>query len=331
MDKLSDEVGAVIIGRNEGERLKTCINSISKQVEAIMYVDSGSTDGSVEYAESIGIDVLRLSAKKPFSAARSRNEGFQLLTQKYNNLKYVQFIDGDCECSDGWISVAYTYLRNHGSTAIVSGRRKEKFPQESIYNMLCDIEWDTPIGEAEACGGDFMIRRDAFDQVGGLNETVISGEEPEMCYRLRKYNWSINRLDHPMTLHDAAIIHFSQWWKRCLRSGHGSAQGFILHLRDGKGYCFRVSVRIWFWAFILPVCILLLTLLVDTSFIWLTSIYFLHFAIIIFRAQKKLKKLKQSVVYGTLTIIGKWPEFFGQLLFYMRKISGQALTIIEYD
>ena len=52
--------------------------------------------------------------------------------------------------------------------------------------MLCDIEWNTPTGEAKACGGDFMIRKKAFKQVGGFNDTVIAGEEPELCYRLKK-------------------------------------------------------------------------------------------------------------------------------------------------
>lgn len=331
MKNVSDDTGAVIIGRNEGVRLKKCIQSIAEQIDTIVYVDSGSSDGSAEYVESLGVDVLRLNMTIPFSAARARNEGYRLLNQKYNNLKFVQFIDGDCECSEGWLFAAHSYLQNNETIAIVSGRRNEKYPKESIYNLLCDVEWDTPIGVAEACGGDFMVRKGAFNDVGGFNSTIISGEEPEMCYRLRGENWSIYRLDYPMTTHDAAITRFSQWWKRCIRSGHGSAQGFLLHLQDGKGYCFRESVRIWFWAFIYPVLILSLTLFINTSYILLASVYLIQFIRILFRSYKRLKKLNLSFAYSFFIIIGKWPEFIGQLLFYKKKILGQELTIIEYN
>ena len=77
-------------------------------------------------------------------------------------------------------------------------------PEASVYNRLCDFEWDTPVGDAEACGGDFLARAAAFGSVGGFDERMIAGEEPELCYRLRRGGWRIHRADHAMTLHDAA-------------------------------------------------------------------------------------------------------------------------------
>ena len=48
-------IGVVVIGRNEGERLKRCLNSIQSQHSGpVVYVDSGSTDGSADYARSVG-------------------------------------------------------------------------------------------------------------------------------------------------------------------------------------------------------------------------------------------------------------------------------------
>ncbi len=331
MKNLIDDIGIVVIGRNEGERLKRCLQSVISQVDIIVYVDSGSSDGSVEYAESIGVDVVRLDMRIPFSAGRARNEGFLLLNEKYNKLKYIQFIDGDCEFCEGWLSFAYTYLLTNESCAVVSGRRKERFPEDSIYNVLCDIEWNTPIGEAKACGGDFMIRNEAFQQVNGFNPSVIAGEEPEMCYRLRKKNWSIFRLDHPMTLHDAAITRFSQRWKRCLRTGHAYAQGFSLHAHDGQRYCFKASVRIWFWAFIFPAFILIIALSVNIAFLLLTTVYLIQLVKIALHMYKRLGNAKHSLIYSFFTIIGKWPEFMGQLLFFKRKLFGEKYSIIEYN
>ena len=330
MENFTDDVGVVVIGRNEGERLRQCIQSVINQVDKIVYVDSGSLDGSVEYVESIGVDGLRLDMKVPFSAARARNIGFEFLYKKHNRLKYIQFIDGDCQCCEGWLSSAYSYLQNNEHIAIVAGRRKERFPHKSIYNTLCDIEWDTPVGEASACGGDFMIRKTALKQVDGFNPVVVAGEEPELCYRLRKMNWSIFRLDHPMTLHDAAITKFPQWWKRCIRAGHAYAQGFLLHLRDGKGYCFKESLRIWLWAFVFPVCVLILAVSINISFLLLITAYLVQFARIAFRTYKRYRKVKISIAYSFFIIIGKWPELIGQVLFLKRKLSRQGCAIIEY-
>ncbi|MFC1876747.1 glycosyltransferase [Thermodesulfobacteriota bacterium] len=333
MKKLIDDIGVIVIGRNEGERLKRCLQRVISQIDKIVYVDSGSSDGSVEYAESIGVDIIRLDMKIPFCAGRARNEGFQLLNKKYHKLKYFQFIDGDCEVFEGWLSFAYNYLEKYKSCAVVAGRRKEKYPEKSIYNKLCDIEWNTPIGEAKACGGDFMIRKEAFLQVEGFNPVVLVSEEPELCYRLRNRNWSIYRLDHLMTFHDAAIMRFSQWWKRNLRMGHGGAQIVSLGLSayGGKSYFLRGIASMWFWAIIFPVSVLMFALIINISFLLLFTAYLVQLVRIATHVYKRIEDVKLSVICSFFSIIGKWPQLQGQLLFLKRKLFGQAYTIVEYS
>lgn len=331
MSENNGNIGVVVIGRNEGERLKQCIESILSKTDKIVYVDSGSSDGSVEWVKSRDVPVLQLDMSIPFSAARARNSGCKLLQNDNTQLEFIQFIDGDCQCCNGWLSRAATYLRDNKSVAVVAGRRMERYPEESIYNMLCDMEWDTPIGEAEACGGDFMVRKEAFNGVGGFNETVVAGEEPELCYRLRKKNWSIFRLDSPMTTHDAAISQFSQWWNRCLRAGHAYAQGFLLHLSDGNRYCFKESARIWFWALIFPVTILVLAVTVNAAFLLLVSAYLAQFIRIAMRTYRRFGGLKRSLIYSFFIVIGKWPELIGQLRFWGRTLLRRKYTIIEYN
>ncbi len=313
--------------------MKRCLQSVLSQIDRIVYVDSGSSDGSVEYVESIGVDVVRLDMRIPFSAGRARNEGFQLLNKKNNKLKYIQFIDGDCEICEGWLSFAYTYLESNESCAVVSGRRKERFPEDSIYNTLCDIEWNTPIGEAKACGGDFMIRKDAFQQVDGFNPEVLASEEPEMCYRLRKKSWSIYRLHHPMTLHDAAMLRFSQWWKRYVRMGHscGHMVSLSLSAYDGKSYFVKLYTSVWFWALIFPFFVLIMALSVNINILLLTIAYLVQFIRISLHMYKQIGDAKIAIIYSFFNIIGKWPQLQGQLLFLKRRLFGQAYTIVEYS
>ena len=230
--------GAVAIGRNEGLRLRRCIGSLSS-ADAIVYVNSGSTDDSVLWARSVGVEVVELSPAMPFTAARARNAGFKRLLELRPSLSFIQFIDGDCELNAGWPTIATSHLSANSSVGAVFGRRRERSPERSIYNWICDREWEGPAGNAQACGGDAMMRAAAFEAAGGFNPTLIAGEEPELCFRMRALGWKIWRLDYEMTLHDASITQFKQWWKRMMRSGYAVAEGAYLHGASTEHY------RVW--------------------------------------------------------------------------------------
>lgn len=223
MSNLDRSLGLVAIGKDEGERLKACLRSAPGGVP-IVYVDSGSQDGSVAFAISIGARVVELDKEQPFTAARARNEGFRELFSLFPQLEFVQFVDGDCELEAGWLIAGERFLSAQGEYAVACGRRRERFPNASFYNRMCDEEWDTPIGDAPACGGDALYRVSAFAAAGGFDPLLIAGEEPELCARLRKNGWRIRRLDDPMTIHDANITRTSQWWMRSVRCGFGYAQ-----------------------------------------------------------------------------------------------------------
>ncbi len=155
---LTSKVGIVAIGRNEGARLEQCLKSVIGRAALVVYVDSGSTDSSVRVAQSLGSEVGELDMNFPFSAARARNAGFKRLHDLNPGLAYVQFVDGDCVIVDGWIEKAAAFLDAHRDVAVVCGRRRELYPGRSTYNWLCDLEWDTPVGEARAGGGDALMR-----------------------------------------------------------------------------------------------------------------------------------------------------------------------------
>ncbi|MFH7320760.1 glycosyltransferase family 2 protein [Desulfurivibrio sp. D14AmB] len=325
------ETAIVVIGRNEGARLRNCLVAARKQCRNIIYVDSGSTDDSVEYARSTGVDVLQLDPARPFSAARGRNEGFAWLTGKYPELELIQFIDGDCELCPGWIDFAAVQLTQNPAWVLVAGRTIERYPEKSLYNQLCDLEWQVPTGEAQSCGGIFMIRRQAFEAAGGFNPQVTSGEEPELCYRLRQQGWKIHRLDFPMVLHDAEMTRFSQWWKRTVRSGHSYAQGYAMHGAGNERYCLRDSLRIWVWALLLPVMMLALAIITGSPW-WL--LLALAYPLQIFRTMtsinQRLNNRRLALLYAAFNMAGKWPQLLGQLTFILKKIGQKPITIIEY-
>ncbi|MGB3642229.1 MAG: glycosyltransferase family A protein [Rivularia sp. (in: cyanobacteria)] len=324
-------VGLVVIGRNEGNRLEQCLLSALARVKTVVYVDSASTDGSAELARSLGVNVVELDLSIPFTAARARNAGFEYLLQIEPSIEFVQFVDGDCLVAQGWFEKATEVLDAKPKVVVVCGRRREEFPANSIYNRLCDIEWDTPVGEAKACGGDAMMRVSALKEVKGFNPTLIAGEEPELCVRLRQAGGKIMRVDAEMTLHDAQIMHFQQWWKRSIRNGHAYAEGAFMHGRSPEKHWVKESRRIWVWGLLLP--------LLAIASAWVTKgisivLLFLVYSLLFSRVYKyaKTKEIPSSdaLLYGLFCVLDKFPGLIGQIQFHLSRLLKRKRTIVEY-
>ena len=322
-------VGVVAIGRNEGERLQRCLESIRGLAQPIIYVDSGSTDDSVQLARLLASAVIELDLSVPFTAARARNQGFRKLIELQPNLEYVFFVDGDCEVVAGWLHKAVAFLTEHRDIAVVWGLRRERHPEKSIYNLLCDIEWgDYPLGETQSCGGDALIRVAPLRQINGYRPELICGEEPEMCVRLRQAGWRIWHMNEPMTVHDAAMYRFGQWWKRMLRGGYGFAQASALHGAPPERAGVLESRRAWLWGFV-PSGI-------DRG--WCASpwargglVLLLAYPFQVIRLSVHGKRSAwQNRCRALALVLGKFPEVLGQMKYLIDRFRRVQSGLIEY-
>ncbi|KIN61606.1 Glycosyl transferase, family 2 [Sulfitobacter noctilucae] len=310
-------IAAVVIGRNEGARLVACLEALQCQVGEIIYVDSGSTDGSVVAAKQAGAMVVPLDLSQGFTAARARNAGMKALSE---GVEFVQFLDGDCVLRAGWIETAAAFLRDTPKAAVACGRRRERFPDASVYNHLIDAEWDTPVGQAKACGGDALMRLSAVQAVGGYRDTLIAGEEPELCVRLRLGGWQVWRLDAEMTWHDADITRFGQWWQRAVRAGHAFAEGAALHGRPPERHWVGETRRALIWGAALP-----LVILVGALFASPWALLILVYPLQLFRLARR-----GGLHWAAFTMLGKLPEALGVLRYYAKRLTGRKSAIIEY-
>lgn len=328
---LLNDTAAVIIGRNEGARLRVCLLSVIEQVPYVVYVDSGSHDGSVELAASLGVEAIQLDPVRPFSAARARNEGALHLRDKIPGLQFIQFIDGDCELAVGWISAARKTLLDRPDVAIAAGRLREQSPGASVYNRLCEIEWNTPTGETSSCGGIAMVRADAFFGCNGFTETMIAGEEPELCFRLRGAGWKILRIDTEMAIHDARMYRFSQWWRRCVRSGHGYAEGRrLLGNLNAERFWVREVRSIRFWGAVLPLAGLSSSY-VSPWAVWGGLSLYALLMIRIFRSMVRRRfSWADSALYAGFIVLAKFPQAWGALKYHARRVRQGSCRPIEY-
>lgn len=334
-DTTTSRVGVVVIGRNEGERLTRCLRSLIGCGRPVVYIDSGSTDGSVDAARQLGVLVHELDPSRPFSAARGRNEGLAALESHHADLRYVQFVDGDCEIDAGWIDTARCALDEHEDWAIVCGRLREIGRDASVYNRLCDIEWQTETGEVGECGGIFMARIKAFDKVGGLDENVPAGEEPELCLRLRRDGWKVVRLADDMGRHDAQMTRFGQWWRRLRRVGFGYALAMHLHGNEPERAGVREVRSTVVWAAVMP----LVALSLIAASVWSAwfaaglAVVFAGYVALGWRVYRWRMSIAEhrgdALVYAAYCVLAKWPQLQGVLDFKRQRRRGDVFRVAD--
>lgn len=326
-------IAAIVIGRNEGARLERSLATLQGQVAPLIYVDSGSSDASVAVARAAGAVVVELSPDTPFTAARARAEGMealQAMAKAGSAPEYVQFIDGDCELVSGWLAAGLNAFSADPKLGLVTGWRTEMHPNASIYNALCDYEWHRPAGEIQTCGGDMLVRAQAYREAGGFRGDVIAAEDDEFCLRLGKAGWGLRRLPLNMTRHDAAMTRFSEWWQRAVRSGHGFAQVGHLH----PEFFVPERRRVWLYAGFLPVLAIMGAALHPFFSLVVLAIYGLSFV----RTAQGLKPglsraglgRRAAFHHAFYLTLSKFPNFIGLLTYHLRRLRGADMRIIEY-
>ncbi len=320
----------VAIGRNEGERLSRCLDSVLRRGVPIVYVDSGSADGSAGRARRRGVPVVELDGSLPFTAGRARNAGFEKVLALHPELELVQFVDGDCELVPDWLEHGERELRAHPRVAAVCGRVRELHRDASIYNRLCDLEWDAPAGETRACGGNTLMRARAFREAGGFEAGLIAGEEPELCLRLRRRGWSILRSDRDMVRHDADMTRFGQWWRRALRAGWAYAEGAARHGASPERHFVRESCSILFWGVLLPATALLLAWRTGGLFLLLLAGYPVLVARVYSKAVRRGVSVADARLLAVFTVLAKFPQAIGQAQFIALRPFDRRRRVVDW-
>ena len=320
------KIGVVVIGRNEGTRLVNCLMSLKDEVDLVVYVDSGSTDASLENATRLGAEIVLLDNSVPFTAARARNAGFERIMNRVDPPALVQFLDGDCRLEPGYLSKAAAELAGQDTLGVVTGWRAEIYPDASVYNQMCDHEWHGPVGEISACGGDMMVRTAAIEQVGGFNPHVIAAEDDEFCTRLRKAGWKLHRLPLAMTHHDANMMRFGQWWSRAVRTGHGFEQVNDIH----PEYFRRERKRMWFYGGALPALALIGLLFFWPLLVVVLAVFTLSYVRTVRGLVSSGMPNLRAAHHGFYLFLSKFPNIVGAVTYHRRKRKGADMVIIEY-
>lgn len=326
------KLSVVVIGRNEGARLQRCLESVRAmrrdwEVELI-YVDSGSSDGSVALAESLGAKTIALTPLRP-TAALGRNAGWRAATGEA-----VLFLDGDTVVDRDFAAVAMREF-DDATAACVWGHRREMFPRETSYNRVLDLDWIYPPGPAAFCGGDALFRRSALVEVDGFDESLIAGEEPEMCRRMIAAGHRILHVDLAMTQHDLAMNSFHQYWARAMRAGHayaevsrrfaGSADSFwSAEARRNRIQVLALSVMVVAGV---VACVVLRSGWPAAAVLAALDVLVLRTA---WKARWKSTNAWTLLLYGVHSHLQQLPICVGQMRYAWNNRRGRRMGIVEY-
>ena len=319
-------VGVIVIGRNEGESLQRSLASLPDDDQiASLYVDSGSTDGSVQLARSMGVAVHEMDPVRPFSPARARGEGVDILLGLHPDMEFIQFVDGDCEVDENWVATAIEYFENNPQVGVICGHLSEKAPERSVYNWLSSLQWKRPVGDIASSGGIFMIRSDVYRSVGGFNRLLITREEKDLCDRVHRSGYRIIRIAAAMAIHDSGLLSFRQWWQRAVWGGYGDA----LQISSRAGKLSREHIhrirRYLTWPVLVPL-ITVVGLIASIWSAWMILLtlaclvaYGLLFVRIMFRRLLTGDPLSSALTYAFFMVLRKFASGYGFLLYYFHE------------
>jgi len=167
------------------EFLDRSLQSIAAAVRAhpdaeLILVDHQSTDGSWEFLNSRFSGVAVLLRVSGGSVASVRNRGVARASGEY-----LSFIDSDCVVSEQYLSTAVRVLADTGAVATGS---MVALPERPHWIEDAWVSSLTGPGDGSVRflnSGNFFVRADAFLAVGGFDERLLSGEDSELCQRLR--------------------------------------------------------------------------------------------------------------------------------------------------
>ena len=202
-ERNTDLVAVVIVNWNSGDLLRACIQSLLVTAPSVdlVVVDNASTDASLELAGGFlnNVDVVRNSVNRGFAAAV--NQGF---AESSNN--YVLVLNPDVRVMPGAVEALIEFLDTNDKVGAVGGYTNEKylprpFPAATTFmkeNLGFSSERilsrpGTRVAVDQPAAAALMIRRDAYDSVGGFDERFYPAwyEDVDVCQRLKAVGWEI--------------------------------------------------------------------------------------------------------------------------------------------
>jgi GT2 family glycosyltransferase len=203
-------IGVVIITYQRRDEALGAVERLIRLPERppIVLVDNGSTDGTADAVRERfpQVDVLALDWN---AGAVGRNLGIRRLATPY-----VAFCDDDTWWEPGSLTAAADALDACPGLAIVNARimvepggREDPIVAELRDSPVPGPDWLPGPALGSFLAGASVVRRDAFEAVGGFSPRLwLGGEEELLATDLLTAGWEICYLEHLVVHHAASPV-----------------------------------------------------------------------------------------------------------------------------
>ena len=238
-------ISVVVIGKNEGTRLSACLESIRSALTVlsheILYVDSRSTDDSIQRAKAFGARCFLLDGPQT-TAGLGRFAG-----AREARGEYLLFLDGDMELCPGFCEKALMEMSSSGCAGVTGIREDLYWQGGELMGRSPNYFGCTQARECPEFGGALMITAEALSACGGWSTDTIACEEAELHARLQGAGLRITELPIPMIRHhDAVRDNRSLLGAFCSRRRLGEGQALRCAMAQKKGLCYLRHERVKF-------------------------------------------------------------------------------------
>lgn len=214
---------------NDQANIARCVRSITAlrgfqhDADEVIILDNGSTDDTHKILRQCGfsfevIEHLHVSAL--------RNRGAQIAK---NDL--LAFVDSDVELFPEWLEISVAALDD--SMVVAAGC----FPEVPMDATWVQRAWDIqqrgrqpsiPFSIAWLPSMNLVVRREAFQLIGGFNETLETAEDVDLCYRLANQG---NIMCYPTmkAIHWGEAKDLATFWRKEVWRGIGNVRGIYSH------------------------------------------------------------------------------------------------------
>jgi N-acetylglucosaminyl-diphospho-decaprenol L-rhamnosyltransferase len=222
-----DEVGAVVVNYESGPALLRCVEGLRGQVAGdLVVVDNGSSDRSTDLLDRVhGVEVVRPGSNLGYGAGANRGVAASAAP-------LMLICNPDLEVGEGAVTALADALAAEPGWALVGPLIRtaagDRYPSARRFPSLVDAAGhallglfapdnrftrsyqQSELGDAATgptmvdwvSGACFLVRRSAFEQVGGFDESYFMyAEDVDLCWRLGAAGWQVGYVPEAQVTH----------------------------------------------------------------------------------------------------------------------------------
>lgn len=318
-------ISFIIIGKNEGWKLTQCIESIYLTIKEsnlnkyeIIYIDSDSDDDSLIRCRKFK-EVKAFKLIEKYNPAIARNLGAQM-----SKGDIFVFLDADMTINSNFLK--QVYIKNKLIHPLVAGiavdrildRNRQKI-REITYHKKEKSHYKL------ITGGAFIIEKETWESVNGMDNRFVKGADPELGIRLATKGVLL------LNINDLFIIHHNDKYKDGNRL---TLQALNKNVLFSSMLTYRkniISKYAWKRLFSNEKSLISLVISVLLSLIYFNAIWMLIYFFVLTVRLRKSNSIKIFIEKFFYYLIRDWVVFFGFFFYYPRDFNTSEIKYKNYS